>query len=126
MQRYNTVGGRCGLKSVCVGKHPIKHEKVGQSGGKYSCARRMELNHLRVVFCLGWKNECARRLAKAKRNEGIGKKKSDTISVPLLMFMQRYLLYCCGLFDLCAHDGVYPTFAEDEDLIIAEDFSDRC
>ena len=33
VQRYNRMEVRCGLKSVCVGKHPIKHEKVGQSGG---------------------------------------------------------------------------------------------
>ena len=33
----------------------------------------------------------------------------------------------CELFDLCAHDGVYPTFAKDEDLIITKDFCDfRC
>ncbi len=35
VQRYNRMEVRCGLKSVCVGKYPIKHEKVGQSGGKY-------------------------------------------------------------------------------------------
>ena len=31
VQRYNTMEVRCGLKSVNVRKHPIKHEKVGQS-----------------------------------------------------------------------------------------------
>ena len=31
VQRYNTMEVLCGLKSVNVRKHPIKHEKVGQS-----------------------------------------------------------------------------------------------
>ena len=37
-----------------------------------------------------------------------------------LMFIQRFLLYCCGLFDLCTHDGVGLVVAEDEELTITD------
>lgn len=43
VQRYNRMEVRCGLKSVCVGKYPIKHEKVGQSGEKYLLALGTEI-----------------------------------------------------------------------------------
>ena len=37
-----------------------------------------------------------------------------------LMFIQRFLLCCCGLFDLCAHDGVLYSIAEDKELTITD------
>ena len=56
-----------------------------------------------------------------KQNKMKGEeKKSDTISVPLLMFIQRFLLYCCGLFDLGTHDGVGLAVTEDVDMIFVE------
>ena len=62
----------------------------------------------------------ARPLAKAKQNEGRGEKRATRYGVPLLMFIQRFLLYCCGLFDLCAHDGVGFAVAEDVDMVFVE------
>ena len=43
VQRYNTMEVRCGSKSVNVRKHPIKHEKVGQSEKKYLLALGTEI-----------------------------------------------------------------------------------
>ena len=38
-----------------------------------------------------------------------------------LMFIQRFLLCCCGLFDLCTHDGIGLPVAEDIDVVFVED-----
>ena len=38
-----------------------------------------------------------------------------------LMFIRRFLLYCCGLFDLGTYDGIGFVVAEDKDLLVAED-----
>lgn len=39
-----------------------------------------------------------------------------------LMFMKRILLYCSGLLDLCAHNGVCTTIMVNIQLVIAEEF----
>ena len=56
-----------------------------------------------------------------KQNKMKGEeKKSGTMMRAALMFIQRFLLYCCGLFNLCAHDGVGFAVAEDEDMVFVE------
>ena len=61
----------------------------------------------------------ARLLAKAKQHEGIGKKEQHDKRAALDVYT-KVLMYCCGLFDLCAHDGVHPAFAEDVNVVFIE------
>ena len=38
------------------------------------------------------------------------------------MLIEWFLLYCCGLLDLCAHDGVCTTIMVNIQLAVAEEF----
>lgn len=49
-------GSALWVKVGLRGKTPDKTRKSRSKGEKYPCAGRRKLNHLRVVFCLGWKN----------------------------------------------------------------------
>ena len=56
-----------------------------------------------------------------KQNKMKGEEKKERHDcVPLLMFIQRFLLYCSGLFDLGTHDGVGLAVTEDVDMVFVE------
>ena len=78
--------------------------------------------HTRIAFGemdIYGKDFCQTSLAKAKQHEGIGKKERHDKRAALDVYT-KVLMYCSGLFDLCAHNGVHPAFAEDVNVVFIE------